>query len=133
MKCSKCEVESPSNVILFKTSSWTCPKCDIPKQTIIEMLEKDYKDVMGPNRILYVSEFSGTLFKVEQHFKENVLMDNPFCSITLTESPGIPLIKVKFDTIYADKGVAEEKELQPLIEAGGKLLWVNPQSLQICT
>jgi hypothetical protein len=131
MKCSKCEVESPSNVLSFKPTVWTCPTCDTPKRTVIELLEADYKDVIGPNRILYVSEFSGTLFKVEQFFKENVLMDNPFCSITLTESPGIPLIRVKFDKIYADKNVAEEKELQPLLEVGGTLLWINPQTLTI--
>ena len=127
MKCSKCEVEAPDNLIVLG-KEWTCPNCETPKETVIDKLEQNYKS-MGPSRILYVSEFTNNLFKVEQHFNENVLMDNPFCSISLTLPVGTSMLKGRYDKVYIDEKAISEEEALKLLQDHGELRWVQPTTL----
>jgi hypothetical protein len=131
MKCIKCNLDSPENVVAIN-KEWVCPFCEIPKKLVTEALEEKYHS-MGPYKLLYVSDFSNNLFKVEQHFHENTLMDNPFSSITLTQYPGLGMLKSKYDIIYADKEVATVNELTPFLDDGGEIVWVKPTTMEIET
>lgn len=125
MKCSKCETAAPENLVAFPSTPWICEKCSETKDLLAE-LTKIYTSGY-PGRYLYISEFTNNLDKVQTYFLNNLDMNNPYCSVTLSSPIGIIMLPRAFDGVYIDKGSLTEAE-QSLINLvpGAFIKYVDP-------
>lgn len=112
MNCSKCAIASPSNVYMFPGTKWLCEKCVAPPATVQSEIAVHYRTGL-PGRYLYVSELSNNLDKVQNYIIENIPLNNPYCSITLVEPPGLEQLTTAYDGVYFDRNClsASQKSL----------------------
>lgn len=131
MQCIKCNIEAPSNLSIINSSEWVCENCASNTRTVLRYLSDEYKRGI-PGRFVYISELTNNLDKVQQLFRAEMDMNNPFCTVVLTSPIGMGMLRGKFDTVFVDKD-SVPAELIGLIslEDFGKIYWVDPVTQQI--
>lgn len=110
LNCSICQIVAPENLTFLK-ESWICPLCaDKPLEG--SLLLKDEMERLYHNcrrqestKLLYISDLSNNLSKINNHFKECVDLDNPFCTITLTLVEGIDRLNGGYDVVFIDQDI----------------------------
>ena len=78
--------------------------------------------------MVYISDLSNNLDKINKHFKECVDLDNPFCTITLTLVDGISRLSGGYDVVFIDNDInGKDSLLNALdIKPSGVVKWVEP-------
>lgn len=133
MNCSSCKISAPQNLLLiFK--SWTCPTCqeklldgNIPLKAELEQLYSNCRQVAG-TRLLYISDLDNNLWKIEQHFKEGVALDNPYCTVHLAKPDTVDQLRGSFDIVFIDNDILGKDELLNHldIKPSGMVCWIEP-------
>lgn len=83
---------------------------------------------VGGVKMVYISDLSNNLDKINKHFKECVDLDNPFCTITLTLVDGISRLSGGYDVVFIDNDInGKDSLLNALdIKPSGVVKWVEP-------
>jgi hypothetical protein len=111
-----------------------CPSCEnkpleghIPLKAELEQLYHDCIQVIG-TRLLYISDLDHNLWKLEQHFREGVALDNPYCTIHLSRPETVDKLNGSFDRVYIDNDILGREELLNAldIKPEGVIHWVEP-------
>lgn len=105
MICANCSIESPPNLVLFRTvKEWLCPSCDT-----IHLFQHIASMPIG--NYLYISEFTNNLDKLAIHYAENI---NHPMTITLCLPDGVDDIYGPYTGIYCDTGILSDIKLNSI-------------------
>jgi len=116
MNCTYCKVEAPENVRFLK-DSYVCPICTekpfvnyLPLKEELLQIYNNCRQVSGI-KLLYISDLSNNLSKINQYFRESVDLNNPWCTITLTFPSGIDKLNGGYDGVYIDNDINDKDSL----------------------
>lgn len=131
--CDYCKVEAPLTLSFLK-ESWTCPLCaekpledTLSLKALMEQMYHDCRQVEG-TRLLYISDIDNNLWKIQQHFKECVDMDNPNCTITLTRPEHVEKLPGIFHRVFIDSDILDKDILINSVDIDyrGMVFYVEP-------
>jgi hypothetical protein len=125
MNCTKCKIESPTNVISI-SKEWLCADCNVSKDSLKTEIAELYKSGK-PGHYLYISELTNNLDKIQEFFKTGMALDNPFCTVTLALPNHLGMLMIPFDGIYIDKDCVVIDDLLKLkVKEHTFIKWVEP-------
>jgi hypothetical protein len=123
MNCENCKIEAPETLRSL-TPTWLCPICTekpfehfLPLKTVMQTIYEECKQLNQQVKMVYVSDLDNNLDKINKHFRESVMLDNPFCTITLTLPNGVPLLNGPYDFIFVDGDIPDKNRIVYLVGA----------------
>ena len=114
MNCEICKTEKPLNLLTI-SKSWVCPICaekpldgTMPLKSALEQLYHDCKQVSETVKLLYISDLENNLYKINEHFAENVNWDAPMCTVTLARADTYDLLPGPYKHIFIDNDIIDK-------------------------
>ena len=113
MNCEYCKSSAPENIKLI-SKTWVCPICTekpfvgfVPLKVELGAKYDSCIQLDKTVRLVYISDISNNLWKIEQYFKESVAHNRP-CTITLILADAYDRLVGEYDGVYIDNDIIDK-------------------------